>query len=89
MWGSCCDPPWHRLFSILDASSFSVLSGQLWPEAQALFGLESEETRRKKCLLVWVVLGLSGVCLWLQGFPCQSPALALNKPREMGYVAAA
>lgn len=33
-----------------------MLSGQLWLEAQALFGLESEETRRKKCLLVWVVL---------------------------------
>lgn len=67
------DPPWHWLFSIQDASSFSVLSGQLWPEAQALFGPQSKETRRKKCVFVWFVL-------WPQGFPWHFPALALNKP---------
>lgn len=67
------DPPWHWLFSIQDASSFSVLSGQLWPEAQALFGLESKETR-KKCVLVWFVLVASRFPMALP-CPCTEQAL--------------
>lgn len=74
--GDCAsDPPWHWLVSIQGASSFSGLSEQLWPEDQALFGLESKETKRKKHVLVSFVLRAAS-----RHFPWCFPALALNKP---------
>lgn len=73
-WDYASDLPWHCLFSIRDASSFSVLSEQLWPEDQAHFGLESKETRRKKCMLVWFVLVASRFPMALP-CPCVEQAL--------------